>query len=149
MSSPASLLFAVDQSGGRLAGARVLVVEDDDDSRALLILLLENAQMEVLSAATEREAFEVFAHGRVDIILSDLDLPDGNGCNFIRGVRELHPDATALPAIAMTAHLPPEVRRRALSAGFQACLAKPLELDALLALLEKLRPVSIAAWASI
>lgn len=95
--------------------------------------------MEVFSASCVGEALEFFERARPHVIVSDLGLPDADGYSFIRRVRELGADAAALPAVAVTAFVEPEARRRALLAGFQACLPKPLELSELVDLLERLR----------
>jgi PAS domain S-box-containing protein len=124
-----------------LAGLRVLVVEDDADSRALLAELLTGAGAEVLTAAAAEPALELLAREHVDVLLSDIGLPVTDGYTLMRRVRADRAHAT-LPAAAITAYAGVEDRKRALEAGFQMHLAKPVEpaeLVALVADLSRLR----------
>lgn len=113
-----------------LRGARVLLLEDHDASREALVRLLGSNGMSVVSASCIREALEAFERTPPRLIVSDMHLPDGDGCDFIARVRALG-HGVLVPAVAVTALLLPEVRLRALKAGFQACLAK-CDIDALL-----------------
>lgn len=135
--------FARQSSGGlldyaNLRGATVLVVEDHTACREALVALLDGHGMSVFSASCIRDALEVFERSRPGLIVSDLGLPDGDGCDFIARVREIGGrDGCFVPAVALTAFLLSEVSGRALRAGFQACLAKS-DINALIAELSAL-----------
>jgi signal transduction histidine kinase/HAMP domain-containing protein/ActR/RegA family two-component response regulator len=116
----------------RLAGLRVLVVEDDVDSRELLVLALGQQGAEVQAAASAAEAFARLPEFRPDILLSDIGMPGEDGYSLIRRVRRLPPDEGGeVPAVALTAFAKGEDRRRALEAGFDEHLTKPVEPEAL------------------
>jgi CheY-like chemotaxis protein len=124
-----------------LAGTRLLLVDDEADARALVEDMLRQAGAEVTSAASAREAMEKFAMARPDALLSDIGMPEENGYDLIRRVRALPLESGGgVPAIALTAFARPEDRSRALAAGFQRHLSKPLEQDELLAAIASLLP---------
>ena len=124
-----------------LAGTRLLLVDDEADARALVEDILRQAGAQVTSAASAREAMEKFALARPDALLSDIGMPDENGYDLIRRVRALPIEAGGgVPAIALTAFARPEDRSRALAAGFQRHLSKPVEQDELLAAIASLLP---------
>lgn len=113
-----------------LAGVRVLVVDDERDARDLAKRLLEEAGAEVVVAASADEAFMRVGTGRFDVILSDIGLPVKDGYAFVRELRER---GNRVPAAALTAFARAEDRARALGAGYQAHLTKPIEAADLLA----------------
>ena len=106
----------------------MLLVEDDDDARALVAKVLqgEGAQVDVVASA--REALDVLARERVDLLLSDIEMPGTDGYQLIRELR-LRPSQQggAVPAAALTAYARTEDRLRALRAGFQMHLPKPVQ----------------------
>jgi CheY-like chemotaxis protein len=112
-----------------LSGVRVLVVDDDDDARQLLALVLEQCHAEVLTAASTEEALRRVENEKPDIVLSDINMPDADGYAFVRALRD--GGATHVPTIALTASVRGEDRRRALAAGFDMHVAKPVEPAAL------------------
>jgi CheY-like chemotaxis protein len=115
-----------------LEDVTVLVVDDDADSRYLIAALLENARATVLTAASVREAFRLL-NPSIDVLLVDIAMPGQDGYTFIRRVRTVEPAQTAsIPAAAVTSLTRDEDRDRALNAGFQEHLAKPVESKALL-----------------
>jgi signal transduction histidine kinase/ActR/RegA family two-component response regulator len=114
-----------------LSGVRVLVVDDDDDARQLLALVLEQCHAEVLTAASTEEALRRVENEKPDIVLSDINMPDADGYAFVRALRERDGGATHVPTIALTASVRGEDRRRALAAGFDMHVAKPVEPAAL------------------
>jgi len=117
--------------GGRtevLAGVRVLVVDDEADARDLISELLRRAGADVATAASAHEALQSLGRQRPDVLVSDIAMPDEDGYALIRCVRQLAPeDGGTLPSVALTAYAREEDRARALAAGFQAHLAKPVE----------------------
>ena len=145
----------------KLAGVRVLLVEDDDDSRNLLALILRRQGAEVIAASSSAEALKSFAQAPPDIVISDIGMPDVDGHELVRKIRsreEAHlrrADDSVLsshnsvsnpedsspgthrpsltPAIALTGYATSKDRERALSAGYQLHLAKPVEPEELVA----------------
>ena len=110
-----------------LRGMKVLVIEDDLDTRDLIQRLLESHRAGVVVAATAPEALEVLQRDRPDMIVSDIGLPDVDGYELIRRIRRLEDPIANTPAVALTAFARYEDRTRALGAGFNAHVAKPVE----------------------
>jgi PAS domain S-box-containing protein len=120
-----------------LLGLKVLVVDDHEDGREVLAEMLSMCDAQVRVASSASEAFEVVQSWQPQVIVSDISMPDVDGYGFIRQLREL--DGTvAIPAIAVTAHALPEDRERALAAGFQNHVAKPIQLSELILTIAKL-----------
>jgi PAS domain S-box-containing protein len=144
-----SLMRRVEDGGGTRAplephavldGIRVLVVDDEADGRALLARLMRDAGATVHEAASATAAMKLLEGRRVDVILSDISMPEVDGFEFIRRVRAL-PDAAAsnTPAIAVTAYARQEDRERSLLAGFQQHVAKPYSFPELATAIATLR----------
>ncbi len=122
-----------------LKGVRVLVVDDEADSRLLLIAMLAGSEVEVRTAGSMDEALETLADWRPDVLLSDIGMPNGDGYDLIREIRQR--DAATgqwLPAVALTAYARSEDRLRAIKAGFQMHVAKPVEPQELLMVIASL-----------
>jgi signal transduction histidine kinase/CheY-like chemotaxis protein len=111
-----------------LAGIRVLVVEDDDDARALVERVLKGQGALVKAVSSAREALDVLEKERIDVLLSDIEMPGTDGYQLIQELR-LRPSQQggAVPAAALTAYARTEDRLRALRAGFQLHLSKPVQ----------------------
>jgi PAS domain S-box-containing protein len=116
----------------RLDGVRVLVVEDDDDARILIRRILEDAGATVVDAADVGSALTRLEQVRPSLLISDIAIPHQDGYDLIRHVRERGHAADTLPAIALTAFARTEDRTRALAAGYQAHLSKPVATPQLL-----------------
>jgi signal transduction histidine kinase/ActR/RegA family two-component response regulator len=111
-----------------LGGVRVLVVDDNADARELLALVLGRAGAEVERAASAEAALEMLQQAEVDVLVSDIGMPTEDGYALIGRVRSLTDGrARRPPAVALTAYASEEDRRRALAAGFDAHVAKPVE----------------------
>jgi PAS domain S-box-containing protein len=111
-----------------LAGLRVLVVDDEADTRVLLRAMLERCGSEVMTAASAAEALELFEQSRPDVLVSDIGMPEADGYALISRVRRLEAGRGGrVPAIALTAYARAEDRVRALRAGFQVHVPKPIE----------------------
>jgi CheY-like chemotaxis protein/two-component sensor histidine kinase len=108
----------------RLAGIRVLVLDDDPDARDLIKHVLEESGASVVVAASAQEARTLLEAQPPHVIVSDIGMPGEDGYRFIAGVRRA---GVMTPAIALTAFARSEDRTRALLAGYQAHIAKPVE----------------------
>ena len=112
----------------QIAGLRVLVVDDEPDARALLRRLFEERDAVVSTASSVAEALAAVQAQRPDVIISDIGMPGEDGHELIRRVRALPPEhGGRTPAIALTAYARAEDRVRAVAAGFQHHLSKPVE----------------------
>ena len=126
-------------SGRVLEGLVVLVVDDEPDARDLLQHSLEAAGARTSLASTADGAMQVLARGAVpDIIVSDIGLPDRDGYEFMRRVRSMRGPVGEVPAAAVTALARSDDRRRALMAGYQTHLAKPIDQGELVAVVATL-----------
>ncbi len=111
-----------------LEGFRLLVVEDEPDARDLLTTILRQCKAEVRGVATPTEAMRELKEWKPDVLVSDIQMPGEDGYSLIRKVRLLETGrAASIPAIALTAHARVEDRMRALSSGYDAHVAKPVE----------------------
>jgi len=124
-----------------LKGLRILVVDDEADARELLIQILKESGVEVVAVATAEEAIRVLTEqaSRLDVLVSDIGMPNQDGYSLLRRVRSLPPEMGGqIPAVALTAYARTEDRRAAFLAGFQSHLAKPVELAELIAVIANL-----------
>jgi PAS domain S-box-containing protein len=122
-----------------LDGLRVLIVDDEADARVLLKEMLAPCGAEIIDCASAAEALEAIKHSKPDIIVSDIGMPVEDGYTLIRKVRALAPEAEGMiPAIALTAYARSEDRIRALVAGYQAHVPKPVDLTELAAVIASL-----------
>lgn len=113
---------------------QVLVVDDDTDTRDVLTTALKQYGVQVTAVASVSEALRVLKQLHLDILISDLGLPDEDGYDLIQQVKALEIErGEKIPAIALTAYASPQERMKALAAGFQMHLPKPVEPTALIA----------------
>jgi CheY-like chemotaxis protein/anti-sigma regulatory factor (Ser/Thr protein kinase) len=129
---PAPRLHVEDESAQRplqsLEGLRVLVVDDEPDARDLLATVLRRSGAQVTAARSVSEALECANAMRPEFLISDIEMPGEDGYSLIRKVRSsLIPEFRCVPAIALTAYAGPGDRMRALEAGFQMHMAKPVQ----------------------
>jgi signal transduction histidine kinase/ActR/RegA family two-component response regulator len=118
----------------RLDGLRILVVDDDADGRTLTTLVLTEVGASVKAASTTQQAFEMLEGQRPDVLISDLGLPDEDGYALIQRIRHHEAEHGGfLPAITLTGFARADDRTRALAAGFQRHVTKPLEPAELIA----------------
>jgi CheY-like chemotaxis protein len=111
----------------RLDGVHVLIVDDEADARDVMTMVLQQLGALVVTAPSAQAAVEALAKGRTEVLISDLGMPDQDGFDLIRQLRDHGYDAQTLPAIALTAFVQKDDARRALSAGFQVHLPKPVD----------------------
>jgi signal transduction histidine kinase/DNA-binding response OmpR family regulator len=122
-----------------LEGLRVLVVDDEDDTRELIATVLTRCGAEVKAAANVPDALTEFVSFQPDLLISDIGIPVEDGYSLIKKVRaQESAQRNRIPAIALTAYANLEDRLRALSAGYQMHIAKPLDPSELIALVATL-----------
>jgi PAS domain S-box-containing protein len=120
-------------------GKRILLVEDDQDSRELIAMFLAGCGAEVSAVGSAREAISCFGARRPDVLISDIAMPGESGYDLIREIRALPRDGGGdVPAVALTAYAGQEDVLKALRAGFDAHMAKPVEMRDLAARLVEL-----------
>jgi CheY-like chemotaxis protein len=123
----------------RLVGKTVLVVDDEPDARELVQRMLEECEARVVTAASAPEALEALDRERPDVLVSDIGMPGQDGYALIREIRAgAVPETRDVPAVALTAFARPEDRQRALEAGYQAHLAKPVDAPELVTIASSL-----------
>jgi PAS domain S-box-containing protein len=116
-----------------LNAIRVLVVDDDASTREFISFLLELHQANVMAASTANEAIALLTQFNPDIILSDIGMPEVDGYMLMQQIRALSPEQGGqIPAIALTAYAGEINYQRAIAAGFQKHISKPVEPDILI-----------------
>ncbi len=129
-----------------LARRRILVVDDEEDNREVMKALLEESGAHVVTAASAAEALQRLREARPELLISDIGMPGEDGYGLITRVRALPAaEGGGVPAVALTAYARVEDRTRALTAGFDMHVAKPVEPAELLSLLTHLIATSPAA----
>ena len=128
----------IEQAFADLTGVSVLVVEDNDDSRKLLQTILTRSGAAVQVAESAATALRILAGEWPDIVISDIEMPGEDGYSLIRKIRLQEPPSRRVPAIALTAYTRSVDRVRALAAGFQAHMSKPVEPAELVAAVKSL-----------
>jgi CheY-like chemotaxis protein len=119
-----------------LRGMRILLVEDESDTVELLRAMLERYQADIRAVPTAEEALQALAEFRPDVIVSDILLGTGDGYELIKAIRARPAEqGGTTPAIALTALARSEDHRRALDAGYQVHLPKPVTPAKLIAVL--------------
>jgi CheY-like chemotaxis protein len=129
----------IDSKAARdLTGYRILIVDDDPDARAVIRRVLVPTHAQVADAANVPAALKAVEAFRPHVLVSDIGMPNQDGFDLIRQLREKGLTAAVLPAIALTAFARDEDRRTALAAGYQLHLTKPVNADALLAAISRM-----------
>ena len=124
-----------------LQGISILIVDDETDARELLVAMLENfgATVRAIGSADDALALLTSTEWEPDVLVSDMGMADTDGFALIRSIRALEsPKTRTLPAIALTAYANPEDRVRALVAGYQNHMPKPVDANALAAAIVRL-----------
>ena len=118
----------------KLKGLRILLIEDDPDTQEFLAAVLQGNGAEVIALDSSAGALIEVDRAKPDLIVSDIGMSQENGYELIQKVRRLDAESGGrIPAIALTAYAGNSDRRRALMAGFQTHLPKPVDPDDLLA----------------
>lgn len=111
----------------QIADWQVLVVDDEPDSIEVVRIVLTAAGATVYEAANGNEGLKVFERERLDLVLTDLSMPEVDGWQMLESIRASE-DGQQVPIIALTAHAMVGDKERVLEAGFDAYLSKPLKL---------------------
>ena len=123
-----------------LAGLKVLVVDDEPDNREFLVAAIEQLGATATAAASAASAIELLQQSPPDILVSDIGMPVEDGYSLIRKVRSSElGTAKRLPAVALTAYASESDRDRAIAAGFDEHLAKPINSALFAAVLARLK----------
>jgi len=123
---------SVDQTNLSLKGLHILAVDDNLDSLAMMKHMLEDLGAQVAAVASAKEVMSALkaSPDQYDILLSDIGMPDEDGFSLIRQVRALEANKGGqIPAASVTAYVSDKERQKALAAGFQAHIQKPINLD--------------------
>jgi CheY-like chemotaxis protein len=125
----------------QLEGLRVLVVDDEPDARELLATVLGQCHAEILTVSSAAEALSQIKEFSPHILVSDVGMPETDGYELIRQIREWEKleNRQRIPAVALTAYARVEDRLRALAAGFQMHVPKPVEPAELAAVIASLK----------
>jgi PAS domain S-box-containing protein len=122
-----------------LYGLRILAVDDELDTREMVKAVLEQYGADVITAGSAREAFEALPGFQPDVLVSDIGMPEEDGYSLIRKVRALKSEEGGkTPAVALTGYVRVEERMRALEAGYQMFVPKPVEADELVTMIANL-----------
>ncbi len=122
-----------------LRGVRVLAVDDEPETREVLRVMFETAGASIRAVASAREALEALKAEHWDVLVSDIDMPECDGYRLIRQARQMDSlRGQPLPAVALTAYARTHDRVRAITAGFDMHVSKPVEPVELLAVVASL-----------
>lgn len=117
-----------------LAGIQILIVDDEEDNRDFFSFVLEQSGAVVTAVASAGEALQSLVQSKPDLLLSDIGMPEMDGYMLMRLVRALEAEQGGhqIPAIALTAYAGEIDQQRALAAGFQRHIAKPVAPEELI-----------------
>jgi len=119
-----------------LSDLRILVIDDEADTRNMIGTFLENNGAKVLTAASAKQGLEVLSGWKPHVLICDIGMPEEDGYGFIRAVRARESGSGGnTPAIALTGYVRIEERMRALDAGYQMFVPKPIEMNELSSLI--------------
>ncbi len=121
-----------------LDGISVLVIDDEPDARDLVATVLRTRGADVMVAASVEQALDLLERRSPRVLVSDIGMPVVDGYSLLRRIRALGTKGAQIPALALTAYAREEDRRRALEAGFQTYVAKPVEPDTLVRMVAEL-----------
>jgi PAS domain S-box-containing protein len=124
-------------AAGNLRGIKVLAVDDEPDSLRIVERILVQSGATVRTASSMQQALGAFADFSPDVVLSDIGMPEHDGYELIERLRSSLL-GKGVPAVALTALARPQDRTRALRAGFQLHVAKPVDAEELVAVVQNL-----------
>ena len=116
---------------------RILLAEDNEINRKLIVKLLSNRGFIIESVPNGNKAYEAVLNGEFDLVLMDVQMPEMDGFETTKAIRNTEPAGKHIPIIAMTAHALQGDRERCLEAGMDDYVSKPINPDILFEMLEK------------
>ena len=119
-----------------LESLRILVIDDEPDSVDILKMVLSTVGATMFTASNGQEGLAIFRREDLDLILTDLSMPDVDGWQLLEQIRK-EQNGKKIPVIALTAHAMAGDRERVMTAGFDGYLSKPVKMFTLLADLEE------------
>ncbi|MBY4946600.1 PAS domain S-box protein [Cupriavidus respiraculi] len=135
LDAPAAMPAKEAPTQGVLQGVRVLLVDDTEDTLEAFGDLLAIEGAVVTTASNAYKALEIARGEDFDVVLSDIGMPDMDGCQFLETLRR-EPRGATVPAVALTGYGRPNDVRRVMEAGFNAHISKPVTLSELLSVLQ-------------
>ncbi len=143
MTAPSASVVAPGEDSARLRnrlrGVRLLIVDDHHDAREILRTVFEHCGARVFVADSGREAFPLVDRARPHLVITDIAMPRWSGYRLLREIRSLPIERGGhTPVIALTAYKELHHEARALAAGFDAWLTKPIDIRELVTLVERL-----------
>jgi len=120
------------------AGVHIVIVDDEPDALDVLRNVLEHYGARVTAIVSAYEVLAFLKYSNADLLISDIGMPIMNGLELIRHIRASEPVGTTLKAIALTAFSREEHEQQILTAGFHAHVAKPVDVEHLLAVVDQL-----------
>ena len=123
---------------GQLAGMRILAVDDEADSLDILAFILSQKGAEVTTVASAKEAMSALSQSTFDLLISDIGMPEVNGYELMRQIRNLKSSFADIPAIALTAYAGQGDRQRSIDVEYQKHLAKPINIRELITAISEL-----------
>ncbi|BAY26644.1 putative sensor protein [Calothrix sp. NIES-2100] len=130
---PTPALTTTDEQALNLNGIHILVVDDDADSRNLIAFVLRQHQAKVTATASGKEALQALVQAIPDILISDIGMPEMDGYMLMQKIRA-SPQGKSIPAIALTAYAGEVNQQKAIAAGFQRHIVKPVDPHAVVAI---------------
>ena len=113
-------------------------MDDEPDARALVERLLTDCQAVVAKASSADEAISLLGARHFDVLVSDIGMPGEDGYSLIQRVRKFESPVSQIPAVALTAYARSEDRQRAILAGYDLHIAKPVEPSELITMVGSL-----------
>lgn len=117
-----------------LKGRKILVVDDEYDLRQAIIFDLNRRGCIVFEAANGTEALEIVRNNPIEIVLSDVRMPNGNGIDLLQEIRKIHPD---IPIVLLATGFADLSEPEAVEMGAYALIEKPIDRKLMIGLLEK------------
>jgi signal transduction histidine kinase/ActR/RegA family two-component response regulator len=128
---PGEQLQPSDAAKDRIKGIKILVVEDNQISREGLVEYLAGFGAEVDGVSSVEMAIKSLASNKYDILISDVHMPEKDGCVMMRQIRDSKADYTGIPALALTGLGRVEDKKMVIEAGFNDHMVKPVEFGKL------------------
>ncbi|NCN10737.1 MAG: response regulator [Leptospira sp.] len=116
---------------------KILIIDDSAVFRKIVSVHLKNAEFELIEAVDGKDAIEKLKDTKVDLIVSDMNMPNMNGLTFIKVIKE-DPNLKFTPIVMLTTESQEEKKKQGLEAGARAWLTKPFSPEELLQTIQKL-----------